>query len=297
MQPDVKLALSQDLQQTVSKPVQVKQKLSLATPVAVKDKAEQRKRDKYRGAALGMVSTESFPAIIGTADAMLKAADVLLVGYEKTGSGHCTAIVRGGVADVRMAVAAGVQTAEEFGQYVSSTLIPRPLPNLEAVLPICARWDELRKVGRGTLGNQAIGLLETRGFPAMVGAADAMTKSADVQLMSHETIGDGLCTILIRGSLPNVAIAIEAGMHEAERIGELNAVMVIPRPLDDLEASLPQAELELEIQEPLRMPLQLEKSEAEKEAIPLDAAMAEPAMDALAMPEPLKQPEISTEEL
>jgi len=255
------------------------------------------------------VYTESFPAIIGTADAMLKAADVLLVGYEKTGSGHCTAIVRGGVADVRMAVEAGVQTAEEFGQFVSSTLIPRPLPNLEAVLPICARWDELRKVGRGRLGSQAIGLLETRGFPAMVGAADAMTKSADVELMSHETIGDGLCTILIRGSLPNVAIAIEAGMHEAERIGELNAVMVIPRPLDDLEASLPHTEMELETAEPLRMPLQLEKSEAEKEAIPLEATQAEPAMEAMEMaepvevsepmemPEPLPQPEISTEEL
>jgi carbon dioxide concentrating mechanism protein CcmO len=277
MQPDIKLAPQQDATQTANPVANAKKKLSLATPMTAPDKAEQRKRDKYRGAALGMVSTESFPAIIGTADAMLKAADVLLVGYEKTGSGHCTAIVRGGVADVRMAVAAGVQTAEEFGQYVSSTLIPRPLPNLEAVLPICARWDEFRKVGRGHLGSQAIGLLETRGFPAMVGAADAMTKSADVQLMSHETIGDGLCTILIRGSLPNVAIAIEAGMHEAERIGELNAVMVIPRPLDDLADSLPQAELELDTEEPLRMPLQLEQSEAEKEAIPLQATVAEPA--------------------
>lgn len=305
MQPDVKLAPKQDVQQAASAASKAKKKLSLATPIPAKEKAEQRRRDKYRGAALGMVSTESFPAIIGTADAMLKAADVLLVGYEKTGGGHCTAIVRGGVADVRMAVEAGVQTAEEFGQFVSSSLIPRPLPNLEAVLPICARWDEFRKVGRGSLGSQAIGLLETRGFPAMVGAADAMTKNADVELMSHETIGDGLCTILIRGSLPNVAIAIEAGMHEAERIGELNAVMVIPRPLDDLEASLPHTELELETAEPLRMPLQLEKSEAEKETIPLEASQAEPAMEAMEMaepepverPEPLPQPEISTEEL
>jgi carbon dioxide concentrating mechanism protein CcmO len=309
MQSEVKLAPKQDAKQTASKASNAKKKLSLAKPISAKEKAEQRKRDKYRGAALGMVSTESFPAIIGTADAMLKAADVLLVGYEKTGSGHCTAIVRGGVADVRMAVEAGKQTAEEFGQFVSSTLIPRPLPNLEAVLPICARWDEFRKVGRGRLGSQAIGLLETRGFPAMVGAADAMTKSAEVELMSHETIGDGLCTILIRGSLPNVAIAIEAGMHEAERIGELNAVMVIPRPLDDLEASLPHAEMELETAEPLRMPLQLEKSEAEKEAIPLKASEAEPAMEAMEMsepvegsktvemPAPMPQPEISTEEL
>ncbi|WP_278002530.1 carbon dioxide-concentrating mechanism protein [Nodosilinea sp. P-1105] len=241
-----------------------------------------------------MVATESFPAVVGTADAMLKAADVFLVGYEKTGSGHCTAIVRGGIADIRMAVQAGVETAQDFGQYVSSSLIPRPLPNLEAVLPICARWNELGQVGRGKLGNQAIGLLETRGFPAMVGAADAMTKSADVQLMSHETIGDGLCTILIRGSLPNVAIAIEAGMHEAERIGELHAVMVIPRPLDDLEDSLPRVEIEAE--QPLRLPLNLDTKQEEAEPLPLEASTATTAAEALAV-ELESPPELSTEEL
>ncbi|MCA1904638.1 MAG: BMC domain-containing protein, partial [Cyanobacteria bacterium KgW148] len=45
--------------------------------------------------ALGMVSTQSYPAIVGTADMMLKSAGVTLVGFEKTGAGHCTAIVRG----------------------------------------------------------------------------------------------------------------------------------------------------------------------------------------------------------
>lgn len=288
MQIDGQLASKQELQ-LEAKP----RKLNLATPSPVKAEAQSR-WDKYRGAALGMVSTESFPAVVGTADAMLKAADVFLVGYEKTGSGHCTAIVRGGIADIRMAVEAGVETAQDFGQYVSSTLIPRPLPNLEAVLPICARWNELRQVGRGKLGNQAIGLLETRGFPAMVGAADAMTKSADVQLMSHETIGDGLCTILIRGSLPNVAIAIEAGMHEAERIGELHAVMVIPRPLDDLEDSLPRVEIEAE--QPLRLPLNLDTKQEEAEPLPLEAATATAAAESLAI-ELETPPELSPEEL
>jgi carbon dioxide concentrating mechanism protein CcmO len=227
-----------------------------------------------------MVSAEGFPVVVRAADAMLKAADVFLVGYEKTGSGQCTAIVRGGIANVRMAVEAGVTAVEEAGQTASSSLIPRPLPNLEVVLPICARWNELRRAGRGRLGNQAIGLLETRGFPAMVGAADAMTKSADVQLISHETIGDGLCTILIRGSLPNVAIAIEAGMHEAERIGELHAVMVIPRPLDDLEDSLPQVDMEEE--QPLRLPLNLEAKQEVVEAEPL--ALEATTVEELATP-------------
>lgn len=251
------------------------QPLTLSSPPADQGKPA-RPVDRSRGNALGLVSTESFPAVVGTADAMVKAADVFLVGYEKTGSGHCTAIVRGGVADIRMAVAAGVETAQQFGQYLSSSVIPRPLPNLEAVLPICARWDQLRRAGHNNLGNHAIGLLETRGFPAMVGAADAMTKAADVQLMAHEAIGDGLCTILVRGSLPNVAIAIDAGIHEAERIGELHAVMVIPRPLGDLEDSLPQISLEEE--QPLHLPLVLATKTMDKELepLPVDISTREP---------------------
>ncbi|MEM9005550.1 MAG: BMC domain-containing protein [Cyanobacteria bacterium P01_F01_bin.86] len=243
----------------------------------------QRWASKLRGAALGLVSTESFPAVVGTADAMLKSADVMLIGYEKTGSGQCTAVVRGGVADVRMAVEAGTQTAKQFGQYLSSSLIPRPLPNLEAVLPICIHLDALEEVGRGRMGNHAIGLLETRGFPAMVGAADAMTKAAEVKVVAHQSIGSGLCTVIIRGSLSNVAIAVEAGMHEAERIGELHAVMVIPRPLDELEHSLPMAEEELETEDPLRLPLKLE--EKEKELIVLPEATEAQAAQEMALPE------------
>ncbi|MBE7380569.1 MAG: BMC domain-containing protein [Leptolyngbya sp. SIO1E4] len=264
----------------------------------------QRWASKLRNAALGLVSTESFPAVVGTADAMLKSADVMLIGYEKTGSGQCTAVVRGGVADVRMAVEAGTQTAKQFGQYLSSSLIPRPLPNLEAVLPICIHLDALERVGGGRMGNQAIGLLETRGFPAMVGAADAMTKAADVKVVAHQTIGSGLCTVIIRGSLPNVAIAVEAGMHEAERIGELHAVMVIPRPLDELEHSLPMAAEELETEQPMRLPLKLE--EKEKELVPLAEASeaevvqemvlpeveTEPRPAPMPLPEPLKEGEL-----
>ncbi|MEO1094348.1 MAG: BMC domain-containing protein [Cyanobacteria bacterium J06638_28] len=252
-------------------------------PLSKPSARAQRWASKLQGAALGLVCTESFPAVVGTADAMLKSADVVLIGYEKTGSGQCTAVVRGGVADVRMAVEAGKRTAEQFGQFLASSLIPRPLPNLEAVLPICIHLEALENMGRGRMGNQAIGLLETRGFPAMVGAADAMTKSADVKVVAHETIGDGLCTIIIRGSLPNVAIAVEAGMHEAERIGELHAVMVIPRPLDDLENSLPIAD-EQTIEQPMRLPLKLQ--EKEKELVPLAEPSEAPVQQELALPEP-----------
>ncbi len=216
-----------------------------------------------------MVSTRSFPAIVGTADMMLKSADVTLVGYEKIGSGHCTAIVRGRYPDVRLAVEEGAKTAEQFGQLVSQSVIPRPMPNLEVVFPLGSRLAELCQEQRGysRLSNRAIGLLETRGFPAMVGAADAMLKAADVQLAAYETIGDGLCTAIVRGTVANVAVAIEAGMHEAERIGELHAVMVIPRLLEDLEKVLPVASYWLDQTEPL--PVLMKTAQQEVQAKPL----------------------------
>ncbi|MDZ8053882.1 MAG: BMC domain-containing protein [Aulosira sp. ZfuVER01] len=237
---------------------------------AISTVQSSRRRDSLKDTALGLVSTLSFPAIVGTADMMLKSAGVHLVGYEKIGGGHCTAIVRGGIADVRLAVEAGVQTAEQFGQLVSSLVIPRPYPNLEVVLPITNRLSKIMEEGNySRLSNQAVGLVETRGFPAMVGACDAMLKSADVHLAAYEKIGAGLCTAIIRGSVANVAVAVEAGMYEAERIGELNAVMVIPRPLDELEQTLPLASCWIEQRQPLNLPVNIKEQVAEIEMLQL----------------------------
>lgn len=224
----------------------------------------------FKDTALGMVSTQSFPAVVGTADMMLKSAGVTLIGFEKIGGGHCTAIIRGAIADVRLAVQSGVQTAEQFGQYVSSLVIPRPLPNLEVIFPIGSRLSQLTEGDSySRLSNQAIGLLETRGFPAMVGAADAMLKAANVYLASYETIGAGLCTAIIRGAVADVAVAVEAGMHEAERIGEFHSLMVIPRPLDDLEMTLPVATCWVEEKpKPLMLPVNVKEEERELIALP-----------------------------
>ncbi|KGF73296.1 microcompartment protein [Neosynechococcus sphagnicola sy1] len=225
--------------------------------------------------ALGLVATQSFPAIVGTADMMLKSSAVTLVGYEKIGGGHCTAVVRGRIADVRLAVECGADTAEKFGQLIAKLVIARPLPNLDAVLPIGSRLAQLTaERGYSRMSNLAVGLLETRGFPAMVGASDAMLKAADVKLVGYETIGDGLCTTIIRGTVSNVAVAVEAGMHEAERIGELHAVMVIPRPLDDLEQTLPIANYFLE--QPIQLPVALREKEQEPVRLPQLEQVSEP---------------------
>lgn len=231
----------------------------------------------YSDSALGLVATTSFPAIVGTADMMLKSAEVILVGYEKIGSGHCTAIVRGKTADVRLAVDEGAKTAEQFGQLIAKLVIPRPMPNLEAVFPIGTRLAELAQQQRGysNMSNRAIGLLETRGFPAMVAGADAMLKAAEVQLTAYETIGAGLCTAIVRGSVANVAMAIEVGMQEAERVGELHAVMVIPRLMEDLEHTLPVAEAMREEEEPQQESLSLPEKQKEEERQPLSLPQKE----------------------
>ncbi len=86
--------------------------------------------------ALGMVETRGFAALVEAADAMVKAAKVELVGYEKTGGGLNTAIVRGDVAAVKAACEAGERGARAVGEVISVHIIPRPHSNVDAVLPL-----------------------------------------------------------------------------------------------------------------------------------------------------------------
>jgi ethanolamine utilization protein EutM len=86
--------------------------------------------------ALGMIECRSFAAMVEACDAMVKAARVELVGYEKTGGGHVTAIVRGDVAAVKAAVEAGTSGAQRVGEVVATHIIARPHANVDAVLPL-----------------------------------------------------------------------------------------------------------------------------------------------------------------
>jgi microcompartment protein CcmL/EutN len=89
--------------------------------------------------AIGMIETRGFTAMVEASDAMVKAAKVELIGYEKTGGGYVTAIVRGDVASVRAAVEAGLKAAEKVGEIVSSHVIPRPHANVDSALPLTAK--------------------------------------------------------------------------------------------------------------------------------------------------------------
>jgi len=87
--------------------------------------------------------------------------------------------------------------------------------------------------------NNALGLVETKGLVGAIEAADAMVKSANVQLVGYEKIGSGLVTVMVRGDVGAVKAATEAGEAAASRVGELVAVHVIPRPHQDIDKILP----------------------------------------------------------
>jgi microcompartment protein CcmL/EutN len=88
------------------------------------------------GEALGMIETKGLVAMIEASDAMVKAAKVTLIGYEKIGAGFVTTIVRGDVAACKAATDAGAAAARRVGELVSVHVIPRPHSSLEDRLPI-----------------------------------------------------------------------------------------------------------------------------------------------------------------
>ena len=86
---------------------------------------------------------------------------------------------------------------------------------------------------------EALGMIETRGLVAAIEAADAMLKAANVQLIGTEKIGSGLVSVMVRGDVGAVKAAVEAGSQNAQRLGEIIATHVIPRPHGDVEKILP----------------------------------------------------------
>ncbi|MCM3875950.1 MAG: BMC domain-containing protein [Thermoanaerobaculia bacterium] len=97
--------------------------------------------------ALGMIECRSFAAMVEAADAMVKAAKVELVSYEKTGGGYVTAIIRGDVAAVKAAVDAGQNGAARVGDIVTTHIIARPHVNVDLVLPLGRKAEVEKEIG------------------------------------------------------------------------------------------------------------------------------------------------------
>ena len=89
----------------------------------------------------------------------------------------------------------------------------------------------------------ALGMIETKGLVGAIEAADAMVKSANVQLVGKEQVGGGLVTVMVRGDVGAVKAATDAGAAAAEKVGELISVHVIARPHMEVDAILPKGRL------------------------------------------------------
>ena len=85
----------------------------------------------------------------------------------------------------------------------------------------------------------SLGMIETKGLVGAIEAADAMVKAANVALVGKEQIGSGLVTVMVRGDVGAVKAATDAGASAAEKVGELIAVHVIPRPHSEVDNILP----------------------------------------------------------
>jgi ethanolamine utilization protein EutM len=90
-------------------------------------------------------------------------------------------------------------------------------------------------------GMEALGMIETKGFVALLEASDAMMKAANVEFVGWDKVGSALVTAFVTGDVAAVKAATDAGAAAAARLGEVISVQVIPRPHEDLSKVLPQA--------------------------------------------------------
>ena len=89
------------------------------------------------------------------------------------------------------------------------------------------------------MGNEALGMIETKGLVGAIEAADAMVKAANVTLIGYEKIGSGLVTVMVRGDVGAVKASVDAGAVAAGNVGEVVSKHVIARPHVDTEKILP----------------------------------------------------------
>ncbi len=85
------------------------------------------------------------------------------------------------------------------------------------------------------MADNALGMIETKGYVAALASADAMVKAANVVIISRQEVGDGLVSVVIQGDVGAVKAATEAGAETASSVGELISVHVIPRPHAELD--------------------------------------------------------------
>ncbi len=199
---------------------------------------------RYNGEeALGLIETLGMVPAINGADRMLKAANVELVSYENVGSTLVAIMVKGDVAAVEAAVAAGKVGAAEIGKLTASNVMPRPIPGVGKIVSVHGVRNEAPEEARQR--PRAMGLIETFGIVFVLEAADAMMKTADVELIGYENVASGYISVLVQGDVAACTSAVEAGVKAVEAMGaNVYSSVVIPTPHPELVRITERYELE-----------------------------------------------------
>lgn len=190
---------------------------------------------RYQGEeALGLIETLGMvPAISGT-DVMLKTADVELVSYENIGSTLVAVMVRGDVAAVEASVSAGATAASQIGKLTAKNVMPRPIQGVGEIISV--HGVEPGSAHDSGARPRAMGLIETFGIVFVLEAADAMMKTADVELIGYENVASGYISVLVQGDVAACKAAVDAGVKAVEAMdAEVYSSLVIPTPHPDLE--------------------------------------------------------------
>ncbi len=186
----------------------------------------------YGEEALGLIETLGMVPAINGADKMLKAANVQLISYENVGSTLVTVMVKGDVAAVTASVEAGAAAAAEIGKLTAKNVMPRPIRGVGDIVSIYAVEDEVEPQ---TQRHRALGLIETFGIVYLLEAADAMQKTADVEVVGFENVASGYISVLVQGDVAACTSAVQAGIKAVEKMGaSVYSSVVIPTPHPDL---------------------------------------------------------------
>ena len=176
--------------------------------------------------AVGMVETVGLTGVIAGADAMAKAANVELLGWDKVGAGMVTVFCQGDVAAVKASVDAAAGSAAKVVEVSGVHVIARPHAGLDAIVPV-ASGSDVGEVG-------ALGMVETKGATGAIEAADAMEKAADVEVSRVLTVHNRVVCTLIEGSVGSVGEALEVGRQSLATYDHFLCSTVIPQPAPEV---------------------------------------------------------------
>lgn len=191
----------------------------------------------------GLIETRGFLPLVVAADAMLKAANIELVRYERVMGELAAICVVGDISAVRIAVDSGKASAENFGEVMAAAVLSNPAPAVAQTLFDGSTGIQEQDVV--SAGQSAIGIVETQGFVTAVVALDAMLKAASVRFRGMENGWAGTLTSIIMGDLSAVRYAVDAGVEAAGRVGQVIASQVLARPQVTQESLLPLSEANL----------------------------------------------------